>query len=58
MGHSWLKWVGHLWLEWVGQLVINFWGRYAHSGRQGSTLSGLRMTTGFGPFEFPTRGWV
>ena len=26
------------------------------TGLQGSTLSGPRMTTGFGPFELPTRG--
>ena len=40
-----------------------FFGRYAQkkntkksTGLQGSTLSGPRMTTGFGPFELPTRG--
>ena len=27
-----------------------------YTGLQGSTLSGPRMTTGFGPFELPTRG--
>ena len=27
-----------------------------NTGRQGSILSGPRMTTGFGPFELPTRG--
>ena len=27
-----------------------------NTGFQGSTLSGPRMTTGFGPFELPTRG--
>ena len=27
-----------------------------NTGLQGSTLSGPRMTTGFGPFELPTRG--
>ena len=26
-----------------------------NTGLQGSTLSGPRMTTGFGPFELPTR---
>ena len=26
------------------------------TGLQGSTLSGPRMTTGFSPFELPTRG--
>ena len=26
------------------------------TGLQGSTLSGHRMTTGFSPFELPTRG--
>ena len=49
---------GHLWLKWMGRLVTIF-GRYAqkkNTGLQGSTLSGPRMTTGFGPFELPTRG--
>ena len=44
---------GHLWLKWMGRLVTVF-GRYAqkkNTGLQGSTLSGPRMTTGFGPFE-------
>ena len=27
-----------------------------NTGLQGSTLSGPRMTTGFRPFELPTRG--
>ena len=27
-----------------------------NTGLQGSTLSSPRMTTGFGPFELPTRG--
>ena len=27
-----------------------------NTGLQGSTLSDPRMTTGFGPFELPTRG--
>ena len=27
-----------------------------NTGCQGSTLSGPRMTMGFGPFELPTRG--
>ena len=41
----------------MGRLVTVF-GRYAqkNTGLQGSTLSGPRMTTGFGPFELPTRG--
>ena len=49
---------GHLWLKWMGRLVTVF-GRYAqkknkkNTGLQGSTLSGPRMTTGFGPFELP-----
>ena len=53
---------GHLWLKWMGRLVTVF-GRYApkkkSTGLQGSTLSGphmTMMTTGFGPFELPTRG--
>ena len=48
-----LKWVGQLW-----QSELLFFGRYAqkNTGLQGSTLSGPRMTTGFGPFELPTRG--
>ena len=55
------KWVGHLQLRWVGQLRQSeflFLGRYAqkNTGFQGSTLSGHRMTTGFGTFELPTRG--
>ena len=28
-----------------------------NTGLQGSALSGHRMTTGFSPFELPTRGW-
>ena len=55
MGHLWLKWVGHLWLKWMGQLVTVF-GRYAQKNTGLHTLSGPRMTTGFGPFELPTRG--
>ena len=47
---------------------LNGWGSYGkvscrfsgdmlkNTGLQGSTLSGLRMTTGFGPFELPTCG--
>ena len=38
---------------------VFFFGRYAqkqNTGLQGSTLSGPRMTMGFGPFELPTRG--
>ena len=40
----------------------NGWGSYffqemlKNTGLQGSTLSGPCMTTGFGPFELPTRG--
>ena len=34
-----------------------FWGEMLkNTGLQGSTLSGPCMTTGFGPFELPTRG--
>ena len=40
--------MGHLWLKWVAQKI--------NAGLQGSTLSGHRMTTGFGPFELPTCG--
>ena len=38
--------------------AVTVFGRYAQksTGLQGSTLSGPRMTTGFGPFELPTRG--
>ena len=70
MGHLWLKWVGHLDLNGWGIYDLNgldiyrqsellFFGRYAqkeNTGLQGSTLSGHRMITGFGPFEFPTHG--
>ena len=43
----------------MGGAVSNFWGdMLKNTGCQGSTLSGPRMTTGFGPFELPTRGWV
>ena len=31
-------------------------GDAQNAGLQGSTLSNPRMTTGFGPFEPPTRG--
>ena len=53
--------------EW-GAHGLNGWGRndkvgysfweicLKSTGLQGSTLSGHRMTTAFGPFEFPTRG--
>ena len=59
VGHLWLKLVGHLWLKWVGQLwqskLLFFWKICSkNTGLQGSTLSGPRMTTGFGPFELPT----
>ena len=63
MGHLWLKWVGHLdlngWdmysLDGWGSYGELFFGRYAqkNTGLQGSTPSGHRMTTGFGPFELP-----
>ena len=40
--------------------AVTVFGRYAqikkNTGLQGSTLSGPRMTTGFGPFELLTRG--
>ena len=38
--------------------LVTVFGRCAQkiTGLQGSTLSGPRMTTGFGPFELPTRG--
>ena len=55
MGHLWLKWVGHLWLKWVGHLLF-LGDMLKNTGLQGSTLSGPRMTTDFGPFELPTRG--
>ena len=50
-----LKWVGHVQLRWVGQLWQTvFWKISSKStGLQGSTLSGHRMTMGFGPFELP-----
>ena len=46
----------HLQLRWVGQLwqseLLFFWEICSkNTGLQGSTLSGPRMTTGFGPFE-------
>ena len=54
MRHSWLKWMGLLWQSeyCYADMLKKHW----------STLSGHRMTTGFGPFEFPTRdllqkGW-
>ena len=67
MGHLWLKWVGHLDLNgwdiysldgWgsYGKVSSFFFGRDAQTGLQGSTLSGHRMTMGFGPFKLPTRG--
>ena len=34
--------------------AVTVFGGY--TGLQGSTLSGPRMTMGFGPFELPTRG--
>ena len=39
----------------MGRLVTVF-GRYALKKNNKITLSGPRMTTGFGPFELPTRG--
>ena len=45
---------GHLWLKWMGRLVTVF-GRYAQK-KYWSSDTGPRMTTGFGPFELPTRG--
>ena len=55
-----LKWVGHLQLRWVGQLrqseFLDMLKKKKNTGLQGSTLSGHRMTTGFGPFELPTHG--
>ena len=63
------QWVGHLWLKWVGHLWwsiydLNGWGNYGkvswyaqkNTGLQGSIISGHHMTTGFSPFELPTRG--
>ena len=40
------------------KISLTVFGRYAqkNTGLQGSTLSGPRMTTGFGPFQLPTRG--
>ena len=50
-------------LNGCGIYDLNGWGGYCfweicskNTGLQGSTLSGPRMTTGFGPFELPTRG--
>ena len=62
--------MGHLCrLNGWGIYGLNGWGSYGKvsycffgeicskiTGLQGSTLSGPRMTTGFGPFELPTRG--
>ena len=41
-----------------GAVSYCFWDmlKKKNTGLQGSTLSGPRMTTGFGPFELPTRG--
>ena len=42
-----------------GAVSYCFWeicSKKKNTGLQGSTLSGPRMTTGFGPFELPTRG--
>ena len=51
---------GHLWIKWMGRLVTVLGDmlkkKEINTGLQGSTLSGPRMTTGFGPFELPTRG--
>ena len=60
MGNLCLKWVGQLWQS---ELLFP-WGICSkNAGLQGSTLSGHRMTTGFGLFELPTLsyyslGWV
>ena len=43
----------------MGQMdgaVIFFQEMLKNTGLQGSTLSGPCMSTGFGPFEFPTSG--
>ena len=40
----------------MGQLLFLGDMLKMNTGLQGSTLSGPRMTTGFGPFELPTRG--
>ena len=50
------KWVGHLWLKWMGELIVFLGDMLKNTGHQGSTLSGLHMTTGFGPFELLTHG--
>ena len=43
----------------MGRAVSNFWrDMLKNTGCQGSTLSSPCMTTGFGPFELPTHGWV
>ena len=43
-----------------GAVSYCFWeicsNKKKNTGLQGSTLSGPRMTTGFGPFELLTRG--
>ena len=42
-----------------GAVSYCFWDmlkKIQNTGLQGSTLSGPSMTTGFGPFELPTRG--
>ena len=41
---------------WGGQLLFLGDMLKINTGLQGSTLSGPHMTTGFGPFELPTRG--
>ena len=51
-------------ITYIGGIVVCMWLWYncLHvvivriAGHQGSTLSDLRKTTGFGPFKLPTRG--
>ena len=51
--------MGGAFMAQMDEAVSNFWGdMLKNTGCQGSTLSGPHMTMGFGPFEFPTRGWV
>ena len=65
-GILWLKWIGHIMAE-MGEAFYglngiygsNGWHSYCfcskNTGLQRSTPSGPRMTTGFSPFELPTR---
>ena len=51
--------MGGAFMAQMGGAVSNFWGdMLKNTGCQESTLSSPRMTTGFGPFELLTRGWV